>query len=91
MSVTRTQADLNELPEWCDAGTVEQIEETISGYPIFSIEENGVWISGMNAHSGTQARRVADTLEQYCGCIVDLEYPEKGGLFVPVKGVVSDE
>jgi len=88
MGETRKAAE--SLPEWCDKGIVEQIEETISGYPVFAVEDDGVWLSGMNAHVPTEARKVGDTLERYCGCIVGLEYEDGDGYKVPVEGRVNE-
>lgn len=64
---------------------VEEVEEG----RVFTVEEGGIWFSGMNANVGSLASRVAERLraEGY-----DAGFPQSdgatefGGVFLPVEG-----
>ncbi len=51
---------------------------------ILSVEDDGVWISGMNANSGVIAKRIKKELEN-CGYSTVGPVDENGGLFVQVR------
>lgn len=71
---------------------VEEVEEG----RVFTVEDGGIWFSGMNAHVGRLASEVAERLrsEGYTvGPVRSDNAAEFGGLFLPVEGAteVDDE
>lgn len=61
------------------------VARNVSGLPVASIEDGGVWLSGMNAYLGREARRVKSTLEA-CGYTVGELEDEHGGYYMSVEG-----
>ena len=61
------------------------VARKVSGLPVASVEDGGVWLSGMNAHLGRDARRVKGALEA-CGYTVGDLKDEYGGYFMSVEG-----
>ena len=51
---------------------------------ILSIEEDGVWVSGINQNCGILARRIRQELEQYGYSTLEPR-DEHGGLFVGIS------
>lgn len=60
----------------------EVVEEVQSGR-VFTVEEGGLWFSGMNANVGRLVPRVADRLreEGYC---VGLSFSQNHGIYLQV-------
>lgn len=64
------------------------VARKVSGVPVASIEDGGVWLSGMNASLATDARRVRDALEA-CGYTVGELEDEHGGYYMAVEGATA--
>lgn len=60
----------------------ECVEEVESGR-VFTVEDGGVWFSGMNAHVGRLARCVADRLRER-GYQVGPALDQNGGIYLVV-------
>lgn len=57
--------------------------------PVVSLEEDRVWVSGMNQRPWLRARRIASRLENAgykTGEVTDDGAAEHGGLLIPVEG-----
>ena len=72
---------------------VRQLVEATFPDRVLSIEQDGVWVSGMNANCASVARRIAGLLESE-GYVVDMVRDDDavrfGGRFVPVRGRAED-
>ena len=62
---------------------VAEVVEEVEAGRVFTVEDGGVWFSGMNAHVGRLVQRVADALRVE-GYTVGLSFSQNGGVFLQV-------
>ena len=62
---------------------IAEVVESVEDGRVFTVEDGGVWFSGMNAHVGRLVPRVADALRVE-GYTVGLSFSQNGGIFLQV-------
>lgn len=62
---------------------IAEVVESVETGRVFTVEDGGVWFSGMNAHVGRLVQRVADSLRVE-GYTVGLSFSQDGGVFLQV-------
>lgn len=62
---------------------VAEVVNSVESGRVFTVEDGGVWFSGMNAHVGRLVHKVARALRRE-GYTVGLSFPQNGGLFLQV-------
>jgi len=73
-----TEYDTDELKD-----RVEELLDDVHGDRVYAVEDGIVWVSGMNAHCPTVARRMARTLVKHgvpTGLVYDDDAVRHGGV-----------
>jgi hypothetical protein len=62
---------------------IAEVVECVEEGRVFTVEEGGIWFSGMNAHVGRLVSQVADAL-RVAGYQVGLSFSQDGGIVLQV-------
>lgn len=74
-----------------DRKEVEDLLNDVHGDRVFAVEEDVIWVSGMNASCGRVARRMARTLTKHgipAGLVYDDDFDVNGGVQFNYGGAV---